>query len=85
MELSGATPEPKASAQMPSAAEHVSKNHPQTAMQTTPLDPLAQLPLTGVWASPTDIRASMLEPYRWLFCQGEEASCHCPDGGMDGA
>lgn len=30
---------------MPSAAGHVSKNHPQAAMQTTPLGPLAQLPL----------------------------------------
>lgn len=39
----GATPEPEASAQMPSAAGHVSKNHPQAAMQTTPLGPLAQL------------------------------------------
>lgn len=47
LELSGATPEPEASAQMPSAAGHVSKNHPQAAMQTTRLGPLAQLPLLG--------------------------------------
>lgn len=39
----GATPKPEATAQMPSAAGHVSKNHPQAAMQTTPLGPLAQL------------------------------------------
>lgn len=54
-------------------------------MQTTLLGPLAQLPLTRVWASSTDIKASMLELYRWLFCQGKETSCHCPDGGIDGA
>lgn len=61
-------PEPDASAQMPSATGPVSKNHPQAAMQTTPLGPLAQSPLTGMWASPTGIRAGMLEPHRCSLC-----------------
>lgn len=43
-------------------------------MQTISLGPLAQFPLTGMWASPIGIRAGMLEPHRQLPLPRQEST-----------